>query len=110
MARWGLNEKQIAQELEVPPIMFDEWKANYPEVRQAIERGQKYWSELAYNSLQKLITGFEYDETIIDVDKDGEAKSVRKITRHQAPNPHAVLFQLQNDPILKMFFEDKKSY
>ncbi len=103
MARWGLNEKQIAAELEVPSIMFEEWKASFPEVLAALDKGRRYWSELAYDSLQKLVKGYDYDETDITVDPDGKPTKVRKLTKHKPPDARAVLFQLENDPLLKMF-------
>ena len=99
ISRWGLDDRQIAAELRVPQEIFDEWKKRHQEFAKAIEQGSEYWSTLAEQSLQKLLKGYNYDETTVDVGSDGEATHVRKVTRHVSPNARAVL----------SFMKEKKS-
>ena len=107
IARWGLTDVQIAGELEIPLTMLGDWKQAYPEVAAAIVDGRTYWLELAENSLQKLVQGYDYDETIIELDSTGsgdQAKptKVKKFTRHIPPNAQAIIFLMRNRPAFKL--------
>ena len=87
------------------------WTDKYAELAQAKKNAAEILSApspdalkvKARVSLERLITGFEYEEKTVDVETTAtgaiKSQKIRKITKHVAPDTTAVIFALKNtDP------------
>lgn len=90
---------------------FMRWRANNSEFAQMLKRAEQEYNDWYNNelvrdckkSLKKLVTGFEYDETTTEYERDKNGnpriKKQKTITKKVAPNPTAIIFALTNrDP------------
>jgi chorismate synthase len=70
-AETGLTDKKIASVFDVCEATINNWKHEYPDFLESIQRGKDDFNcEKAEDSLFKLVMGFHYTETT------KEAKSV----------------------------------
>lgn len=108
-ARDGLNDKQIAANTGVNEFTFSRWKTQYPQLAQAIKKGRMPVDVQVENALLKRALGYEYEETIEEIEdvptdkKDSKGNPIYKKKRHikrvkkvLPPDTGAMIFWLKN--------------
>lgn len=93
MARAGLNEEQIAFNLELKVNTFRRWIKKYPELEEALQEGRDYSDAIIEESLFQRAKGYT---VTIEERKDGDKPFVKQITKHYAPDVTAMIFWLKN--------------
>lgn len=91
MARDGLTEEQIAENLGVSYRTLNRWKKSHPQFDQALARGKQIPDRHVENSLFRSATGYEYEEEHVT-----PTGKVVKVRRYQPPNTTAMIFWLKN--------------
>ena len=100
----GREQKQIAKLIGINAATFYEWRKAYPDFDAAFKKGRADWFERALpeveNAAYRLATGYTYTETTEERKElaDGSYGLVvtKVVTKHQAPNPVANMYWLQN--------------
>lgn len=98
-ARDGLNDEQLAQNMGIAIRTFYEWQNRFPQLRQAIKKGKDPVDVEVENALLKRALGYEYEETITEieeVDEGRQKKHVRRVKKHMPPDVGAIVFWLKN--------------
>lgn len=99
-ARNGLSNAQIAKNIGVKPETFCKWKDQFPDLREAVERGQKPLEVELENALIKKALGYveETPEEVEEItDKGGVVvRHKKKIKRVYPPDTSALIFLLKN--------------
>lgn len=99
-ARAGISEATFAR-----------WREKYADFERAIKRAEQEYNDWYTNdlvrdckkSLKQLITGYDYEETTTEYERDKngnpQIKKQKTVTKKVAPNPTAIIFALTNrDP------------
>lgn len=98
-ARHGLTDEQIAHNIGVLPQTFCQWKGKYTALREALKKGRQPVDVEVENALLKRALGYDYEETITEVeDTEGgkKRKHIRKVAKHVPPDVGAICFWLKN--------------
>lgn len=98
-ARDGLNDEQIAKNIGIHVATLYRWQNSFGEIREAIKKGKAPVDYEIENALFKRACGFDYEETITDIEElpDGKQKKhVRKVKKHCPPDTLALIFWLKN--------------
>lgn len=98
-ARDGLNDEQIAKNIGIAVRTYYEWQERFPQFRQAIKKGKAPVDIQVENALLKRALGYEYEETITEIEEVEEGrqkKHVRRIRKHMPPDVGAIVFWLKN--------------
>jgi hypothetical protein len=92
------TEAQIAKKLGVSHQSFITYKNKYPELMDAVVRGEQNLRDELYDTLKRKAKGYTYVETkIIESDKDG--KRVETYEKYAQPDTGAIHLLLKNiDP------------
>lgn len=96
-----LNEAQIARKLGISPRSFDKYKAEHPELQEALKHGKEELVEDLKLTLKKKAKGFEYTEVKKTVKKvNGESvTTLEEFKRYAQPDTGAIHLLLKNlDP------------
>lgn len=98
-AREGLNDVQIASNIGISLSTYYEWQNKYPDLSEAIKKGKAPVDLEVENALLKRALGYEYEETITEIEELAEGKQkkhVRKVRKHMPPDTTAQIFWLKN--------------
>ncbi|WP_010276451.1 helix-turn-helix domain-containing protein [Paenibacillus senegalensis] len=100
-ARDGLTIDQIADNLGVASSTLFDYKNKYPELSEALKRGQEVADVEVENSLYKRALGYRYDEVTKEAvtdPKTGNAIMVetKRVTKEVQPDVTAQIFWLKN--------------
>jgi len=95
MARAGLIDAEIAEELKVSVATVHNWKNKHPEFIDALKRGKAIPDDKVELSLYQRALGYEYVETTREA-KEGELEVTKTVTKQQAPDVIAQIFWLKN--------------
>lgn len=98
-ARDGLTDEQIAKNIGIAPRTYYEWQERFPQFRQAIKKGKAPVDIEVENALLKRALGYEYEETITEIEEVEEGrqkKHIRRIRKHMPPDVGAIVFWLKN--------------
>lgn len=98
-ARDGLTDEQIAKNIGIAPRTYYEWQERFPQFRQAIKKGKAPVDVQVENALLKRALGYEYEETITEIEEVEEGrqkKHIRRIKKHMPPDVGAIVFWLKN--------------
>lgn len=98
-AREGLTDEQISRNIGIAIRTFYEWQERYPQFRQAIKKGKAPVDLQVENALLKRALGYEYEETITEIEQIEEGKQkthVRRIKKQMPPDVGAIVFWLKN--------------
>lgn len=98
-ARDGLNDEQLCQKMGIATRTFYEWQNKFPQLRQAIKKGKDPVDVEVENALLKRALGYDYEETITEieeVDEGRQRKHVRRVKKHMPPDVGAIVFWLKN--------------
>lgn len=104
-ARDGLTIEQIAEKLGVANSTFFDYKNKFPELSEALKKGQEVADVEVENALFKRAVGYRYDEVTREaareLDEDtGEYKTVmaetKRVTKEVQPDVTAQIFWLKN--------------
>lgn len=93
-----LSERQIASKLGVSHQSFISYKKQYPELAEAVVKGQQDLRDELYDTLKRKAKGYSYIETkIIEDDKNG--KRIETYEKYAQPDTGAIHLLLKNiDP------------
>lgn len=98
-ARDGLTNDQIAHNIGVSGRSFADWISKFPSLSSALKKGKAPVDLEVENALLKRAMGYEYEETITEVEElEGgkQKKHVRKVRKHMPPDVTAQIFWLKN--------------
>lgn len=98
-ARDGLTNIQIAQNIGVGERTFSEWVTRFPAISSALKKGKEPVDIQVENALLRRALGYDYEETITEVEDLGGGKTkkhVRKVTKHVPADTTAQIFWLKN--------------
>ncbi|MED5019325.1 transposase [Paenibacillus chibensis] len=104
-ARDGFTLEQIAEKLGVAASTFFDYKNKYPELSEALKKGQEVADVEVENALFKRAVGYRYDEVTRESDKvidpeSGQIKTVmvetKRVTKEVQPDVTAQIFWLKN--------------
>jgi hypothetical protein len=100
-ARDGLTDDQIAAKMGVCRTTLYDWYNRYPDILNAVKKGKEPVDVEVENALLKRALGYDYEETITEVEDLGGGKTrkhVKRVTRHVAGDTTAQIFWLKNRP------------
>ena len=98
-ARDGLTNDQIAHNIGISGRAFTDWISRFPSISAALKKGKAPVDIEVENSLLKRALGYDYEETITEIEELSEGKQkkhVRKIKKHMPPDVTAQIFWLKN--------------
>lgn len=104
-ARDGMIQEDIAKKLGVAMSSFSDYKNKFPELSEALKRGQEVVDVEVENALFKRAVGYRYDEVTREAAKEldeetGEYKTVmvetKRVTKEVQPDVTAQIFWLKN--------------
>ena len=98
-ARDGLTDEQIARNMGIRQSTFYEWQNRFPEISDTLKKGKAPVDIEVENALLKSALGFEYEETITEIEELGngkQKKQIRKVKKYAPPNSTAQIFWLKN--------------
>jgi len=89
MARRGYLDKEIYQSLKISKASFENYKAKYPEFRNALEKGREPIILDLEKALIRSALGYDYKEEVLEMENDNfgnpKVKGKKIMTKHQAP-------------------------
>lgn len=91
MARDGLTQQQIANNLGISIDTLIENKKKYPEFNNALKKGKEVIDFEVENALLKRALGYEYEEETYE-----NGILTKKVKKHVAPDTTAQIFWLKN--------------
>ena len=98
-ARDGLIDEQIAHNMGVAYSTFRAWVDKFPALSASLKAGKAPVDIEVENALLKSALGFEYEETITEIEELGngkQKKQIRKVKKYAPPNSTAQIFWLKN--------------
>lgn len=98
-ARDGLTDEQIAQNIGINRATLYDWIKRYDNISNAIKKGKEPVDTQVENALLRRALGYDYEETITEVEDLGGGKTkkhVRRVTKHVPPDTTAQIFWLKN--------------
>jgi len=76
-----------------------DWKQRFPAIVSSLKNGKAPVDQQVENALFKNAMGYDYEETITEIEDLGNGKQkkhVRKIKKHRPPDTTAQIFWLKN--------------
>ena len=98
-ARDGLTDEQIAHNIGINRATLYDWYNRFPNIHNAIKKGKGPVDVQVENALLKRALGYDYEETITEVEDLGGGKTkkhVRRVTKHVPPDTTAQIYWLKN--------------
>lgn len=98
-ARDGLIDEQIAHNMGVAYSTFRTWVDKFPALSASLKAGKAPVDIEVENALLKSALGFEYEETITEIEElpgGKQKKQIRKVKKYAPPNSTAQIFWLKN--------------
>ena len=98
-ARDGLTNDQIAHNMGVSLRTFMDWLNRFPSISAHLKAGKAPVDYEVENALLKSALGFEYEETITEIEElpgGKQKKQIRKVKKYAPPNSTAQIFWLKN--------------
>lgn len=98
-ARDGLTDEQIAANIGINRCTLYDWIKRYDNISNAIKKGKEPVDIQVENALLRRALGYDYEETITEIEDLGNNKTkkhVRRVTKHVPPDTTAQIFWLKN--------------
>lgn len=98
-ARDGLIDEQIAHNMGIKRQTLYEWENRFHDIADAIKKGKAPVDIQVENALLKRALGYDYEETITEVEElagGRQKKHIRKVTKHMPADTTAQIFWLKN--------------
>lgn len=98
-ARDGLIDVQIAHNMGIAYSTFRAWVDKFPALSASLKKGKAPVDVEVENALLKSALGFEYEETITEIEElpgGKQKKQIRKVKKYAPPNSTAQIFWLKN--------------
>lgn len=98
-ARDGLTDEQIAQNIGINRATLYDWIKRYDNISNAIKKGKEPVDIQVENALLRRALGYDYEETITEIEDLGGGKTkkhVRRVSKHVPPDTTAQIFWLKN--------------
>lgn len=116
MARDGLTDKQIAENIGISRSTLNEWKKKYPDISDTLKRGKEVIDRQVENALLKRALGYRYNEDkYISVPMEQVEyyeKLEEYINRYKLEHPEATSDELmiakEQFPKTKMILAERK--
>lgn len=121
----GLELKEIAKNMGVRPATLSDWQKLYPQIEQALKRGEQVAAQIVENALFRSAVGYKYQEVTHELvrtevprkDADGieidgvtdteeELKVTKVVEKMQPPNATSIIFFLKNH--LPEMYKDRR--
>ena len=99
MARDGLTDEQIAQNIGIARSTLNVWKNRFIDISDALKKGKEVIDREVENALYKRALGYEYEEVKKIQEKDANGKDrikIEKTTKTVIPDTTAQIFWLKN--------------
>lgn len=99
MARDGLINEEIANQIGIHPSTLYAWQKKYAEIADALKRGKEVIDRQVENALLKRALGYEYEEIKTTKDIDGQGRETIKVERtvkYSHGDTTAQIFWLKN--------------
>lgn len=96
LALLGMTEEQIANTLEVSVESIHNWKRQYPEFLQALNRGRGKADGRVARSLYERALGYSHKELKLFYNKDNDEVIEHEVTKYYPPETVAAIFWLKN--------------
>ena len=98
LARKGLTQSEIAEEMNLHPCTITDWKNKHPEFSEALKRGKQGPDDKVQKALYNRALGYDVTERRAVVVGTGEHARVEYVeeTRHIHPDPTSCIFWLKN--------------
>ncbi|SDW30832.1 transposase [Paenibacillus sp. PDC88] len=103
--RDGMTQEDVARRLGVAMSSFSDYKNKFPELSEALKKGQEVADIEVENALFKRAVGYRYDEVTHEAAKEldeetGQYKTVmvesKRVTKEVQPDVTAQIFWLKN--------------
>ena len=93
-----LNEEQIARKLGVSTASFENYKRDFPELRERLKKGREELIEDLKSTLKKKAKGYTYEETKTFIRKENgkEIQTIEKYKKYAHPDTAAIHLLLKN--------------
>lgn len=95
LARSGMTDEKIADEIGIATGTLYDWKKKYPEISEALKKGKNIYDAKAVDALCDCVTGYYKEEDVIVKNADGSG-SVKRVKKWYPPNVTAIIFWLKN--------------
>lgn len=95
-ARDGLTDENIAHNMGIAICTLYAWCKDHPDISKALKSGKEVVDRIVENALYKNAIGYEYDETTIEKDMDGNVRSNKVVHKVMKPDTTAQIFWLKN--------------
>lgn len=110
----GVTEEEIAKSLGISVASLNNYKQQHPELKEALskDKGAKVLKDLKNAGIQAAIGYYKENETTtIIIDKDGQPKKTKVITKTwYPPNPTLNIFYVKNYGKEEGFVSDPLEY
>ena len=94
-----MTDDQIAANIGCSRTTLYDWYNRFPDILNAIKKGKEPVDVQVENALLRRALGYDYEETITEVEDLGGGKTkkhVRKVSKHVPPDTTAQIFWLKN--------------
>lgn len=108
-AREGLTDEQISHNMGISRFTLQEWRKRFPAISATLKAGKAPVDIEVENALLKRAMGYQYEETITEVeevpsgkyDEEGkpimkQVKHIKKVQKTALPDTTAQIFWLKN--------------
>lgn len=95
MLKIGATDKEIAENLDISPQTFCEYKKLYPEFNEFIIKGRKRPITQIKAALYNRAVGYDYQEITVNTDSEGNETTTIK-TRHLPADPACAMILLKH--------------
>ena len=95
LARDGLTDEQIAENIGIRRETLYDWKKKYPNISNALKKGKEVIDRQVENALLKRALGYKYIETTKELTDLGLTVT-KQVTKQVAPDTTAQIFWLKN--------------
>lgn len=99
MAREGLIDQDIAENMGIHPDTLYKWKNKFPEIKQALLDGRKPVIETVVDTLYKAATGYYAEDIDTHITQMADGTEKKEFTKHKRwikPEPSAIYYILNN--------------
>jgi hypothetical protein len=96
MARCGLTDDQMSEQLNIARDTLVQWRKKYPELDEATRRGKDEVDSQIEEALRQRALGYMADEYSQELDSEGNVVRSFRSKKHVPSNPACTIFWLKN--------------
>lgn len=91
LARDGLTDEQIAENMGISRSTLNAWKDKYSDISDTLKKGKEVVDRQVENALLKRALGYKYDEVTVE-----GGVETKRVTKEVVPDTTAQIFWLKN--------------